>query len=91
MAVVSTDDTREQSQRDRPIPLIAETGRMAWQQAIEYGWRALAETTVGRYRAIIGPKLRARNLLTQQGEAAIVVEVLNRMIQIAKPASVRIA
>ena len=44
-----------------------------------------------RYKAIIGPKLRARSLPAQQGEAAIAVGVLNRMIRVAKPVSVRVA
>ncbi len=41
--------------------------------------------------AIIGPRLRARTLPAQQGEAAIAVQVLNRMIRVAKPISVRVA
>jgi hypothetical protein len=64
---------------------------MAWQREAGYGRRSHAETAVGRYKALIGPKLRARTLSAQQGEAAIGVEVLNRMIRIAKPASVRVA
>jgi hypothetical protein len=44
---------------------------------------------VGRYKAIIGPKLRARILPAQQGETAIVAAVLNHMIRVAKPASIR--
>src|SRR3712207_4004862 len=46
-----------------------------------YGRRSLAETAVGRHEAIIGPKLRARSLPAQQGEAAIAVETLDRMIR----------
>ena len=49
------------------------------------------ETAIGRYKAIIGPKLRARGLPAQQGEAAIAAGVLNRMIRVAKPISVRVA
>jgi hypothetical protein len=70
-AVPSTAEA--QSQRDRHIRVIAEKGRMAWQKATGYGRRSLAETAVGRYKAIIGPKLRARGLyqplkvLTQAG------------------------
>ncbi len=90
-AVVSTADAVGHTQRDRHIQFIAEKGRMAWQKATEYGRRALAETTVGRYKAIIGPKLRARSLLAQQGETAIAVEVLNQMIRVAKPISIRAA
>ena len=36
-------------------------------------------------------QLRARCLPAQQGEASIAVEVLNRMIRVAKPVSVRAA
>ena len=88
-AVVSTADAMGHNQRDRHIRFIAEKGRMAWQKATEYGRRALAETTLGRYKAIIGPKLRARSLPAQQGETAIAVEVLNQMIRVAKPISIR--
>jgi hypothetical protein len=64
---------------------------MAWQRATGYGRRSLAETAVGRYKAIIGSKLRARILPAQQGEAATAAEVLNRMIRVAKPISIRVA
>jgi hypothetical protein len=71
--------------------LIAENGPHGLAEATGYGRRSHAETAVGRYKAIIGPKLRARGLPAQQGEAAIAVEVLNRMIRVAKPLSVRVA
>ncbi len=90
-AVPGTEDPDAQSQRDCHIRLIAEKGRMAWQRATGYGRRSLAETAVGRHKAIIGPKLRARGLPAQQGEAAMAAEVLNRMIRAAKPISVRVA
>ena len=64
---------------------------MAWQRTTGYGRRSLAETSVGRYKAIIGSKLRARTLLAQQGEAAMTAEALNRMIRVAKPVSIRVA
>ena len=64
---------------------------MAWQKATGYGRRSLVETAVGRYKAIIGPKLRARTLSAQQGEVAIAAEVLNRMIRAARPVSTRVA
>ncbi len=88
-AVPSTSEVGRQTQRDRHIGLMAEVGRMGWQRATGYGRRNQAETTMGRYKHLIGPRLRARTLLTQQGKAAIAVAVLNRMIRIAKPISVR--
>ena len=44
---------------------------------------------MSRWKRLIGPKLRARTLSGQQGEAAIAVSVLNRMTRAAKPVSVR--
>jgi hypothetical protein len=64
---------------------------MAWQKATGYGRRSLIETAIGRYKSIIGSRLRAHTFAAQQGEIAIAVEALNRMIRIAKPISVRVA
>ena len=86
-AVLSTDG---QSQRDQHIQIIAEKGRMGWQKATGYGRRSLVETAIGRYKHLIGSTLRARNLAAQQGDVAIAVQALNRMIGIAKPLSVRV-
>ena len=89
-AVLSTDSTDRQSQRDRHIRMIAEKGRMGWQKATGYGRRSLVETAIGRYKHLIGSTLRARNLATQQGEVAIAVRALNRMINVGKPLSIRV-
>ena len=51
----------------------------------------MGETAIGRYKALIGARLRARTLSNQQGEVALGVGVLNRMIRVAKSVSVRIA
>ena len=88
-AVPSTNDPAAQTPRDRHIQLIVQRGRRAWQQATGYGRRSLVETAIGRYKHLIGPKLRARTLAGQQGEAALAVAVLNRMIRTAKPISAR--
>ena len=88
-AVPSTDDPASQTPRDRHIRLITEQGRMGWQRTTGYGRRSLIETAIGRYKHLIGSKLRARTLPGQQGEAALAVAVLNRMIRTAKPVSVR--
>ena len=66
---------------------MAERGRIGWQRATGYGRRNLAENAIGRYKHLIGPKLRARTDAGQQGEAALAVQVLNRMIRQAKPVS----
>jgi hypothetical protein len=90
-AVPGTQADRPPTQRDQHIRRIREEGRMAWQKATGYGRRSLAETGIGHYKAAIGPQLRARTLPSQQGEAALAIEVQGRMIQTAKPVSVRVA
>ena len=77
------------AQRDRHLEMIMERGRLALQKATDYGKRSLVETMVGRYKAVIGPRLRARGFASQQTEVAIGVEVLNRMLAAGRPASVR--
>ena len=77
------------SQRDRHIETIAARGRLGWQTATGYGRRARIETTMGRYKGLIGPRLRARGFAGQQTEAAIGVAVLNRMLQAGRPDAVR--
>ena len=86
--VLSTTDPEAQTLRDRHIQLLAEQGRMGWQRATGYGVRNHAETAVGRYKHLIGPRLRARTRRGQNGEVALAVQVLNRMIREAKPVSV---
>jgi hypothetical protein len=44
---------------------------------------------MGRYKALIGPRLRARGVAAQQTEAAIGMAVLNRMLLAARPKSIR--
>ena len=77
------------TQRDRHLAMIAEQGRLAWQASTGYGRRSLVETTMGRYKTLIGPRLRARGFAAQQTEAAIAVAVLNRMLVAGRPDSVR--
>ena len=77
------------TERDRHLKMITERGGLAWQVATDYGQRALIETTMGRYKALIGPRLRARGFAAQQIEAAIGVAVLNRTLAAGRPTSVR--
>jgi hypothetical protein len=86
---VPSDELGPLTQRDRHIEMINERGRLAWQKATDYGRRSLVETTMGRYKALIGPRLRARGLPAQQTEATIGVAVLNRMLAAGRPNSVR--
>ena len=44
---------------------------------------------MGRYKLLIGPRLRARGFDAQRTEAAIGMAVLNRMLAAGRPDSVR--
>jgi len=76
-------------QRDDHIASMQIDGRLKWQASTGYGKRALAETAMGRYKGIIGPRLRAQSFVAQQTEAAIGVAILNRMLASGRPKSVR--
>jgi hypothetical protein len=88
-AVLSAKAEHNPSQRDQHILSIAAHGRLGWQKETDYGQRALIETAMGRYKAIIGPCLRARSFPGQKAEAAVGVAVLNRMLDTGRPDSVR--
>src|SRR4051794_5410846 len=48
------------TQRDRHLRYIAEHGRMGWQRASGYGWRALVECDISRWKRVIGDGLRSQ-------------------------------
>ena len=60
-----------------------------WQKETNYGRRALVETAMGRYKAIIGACPGARGLSGQRAEAAGGVAVPNGMLGEGHPHSVR--
>ncbi len=84
---VGTTPTR----RDAHLLLIAERGRMGWQRASGYNWRALVEADVSRWKRVIGDGLRFRTDGRQATEVAIAANVLNRMLDLGRPEYVRIA
>ena len=90
-AVPSATAETAPTQRDRHLELIAEKGRMAWQRASGYTKRARAEATIGRFKRVIGDGLRSRTDERRATEMDVAVQVLNRMLELGRPESVRIA
>jgi transposase len=86
---VFSNEACSPSQRDCHLKMITQQGRLAWQKTTDYSQRSLVETTMGRYKAVIGPRLRARDFAAQQTEASIGVAVLNQMLATGRPESVR--
>ncbi len=79
------------TQRDRHLQVIAERGRMGWQKASGYNWRALVEADISRWKRVIGDGLRSQTDGRQATEVAIAADVLNRMLDLGRPEYVRIA
>ncbi|MFT7146536.1 MAG: hypothetical protein ACJASZ_001414 [Yoonia sp.] len=71
--------------RDRAIAQIKAQGRMAWRKTSGYNQRSRGETLMGRWKAVIGPKLKARSFENQKTEARIGVRILNQMIELGRP------
>ena len=90
-AVPSATAETMPTQRDRHLQLIAEKGRMGWQKATGYNARARAEAAISRYKRVIGDGLHSRTDRRRATEVNVGVHALNRMLELGRPESVRIA
>jgi IS5 family transposase len=90
-AVPSATAETVPTQRDRHLQLIAEKGRMGWQKATGYNARARAEAAISRYKRVIGDGLHSRTDRRHATEVNVGVHALNRMLELGRPESVRIA
>ena len=90
-AVMSAVVAQNLSIRDQHIAEIEAHGRMAWQKSSGYNQRSRIETQIGRWKAIIGHKLKARSFENQNTDAKIGVPILNRMTELGRPNFQRIA
>ena len=79
------------TQRDRHLRGIAEHGRIAWQAASGYTRHARAETATSRLKRVIGDALRSHADERRATEVEVAIHVLNRMLELGRPNSVRIA
>jgi len=75
------------SARDRTIKRIKEVGRSQWKKESGYHCQARVENTFFRYKSIFGDRLRARHPESQEAEAIIACNVLNRMTGLGMPES----
>ena len=90
-AVLSEDVETSPTQRDRHLQSIAEHGRVGWQKRSGYTRRALVETSISRFKRVIGDALRSQTDRCRATEVAIAISALNRMFELGRPKSVRIA
>jgi len=89
-AVPSETAATAPTQRDRHLQSIAEHGRAAWQKTSGYTKRARAKAAIGRFKQVIGDGLRSRTDERRATKVDVAVHVLNRMLELGRPISVRI-
>ena len=90
-AVIHPQSARDPTVRDRHIAQIRRNGRMAWQAATGYTQRSRIETQIGRWKSVIGPKLKSRSFSRQITEIQVGQKVLNPMTALGRPVFERIA
>jgi hypothetical protein len=77
-------------ERNESIKKIKRIGRKKWKQQSGYHQRSKVETAMFRYKAVIGDHLSARVVGNQKTEVAIGCKILNIMLQVAKPISIKV-
>ena len=50
---------------------ISSLGRLGWQEVTGYGKRAMVETAMGRYKGLIGERLRSRGTAARRTKAVV--------------------
>jgi hypothetical protein len=78
-------------ERAHALEALGWRGRMGWQRASGYNWRALVESDVARWKHVIGDGLSSQTDGRQATEVAIAADALNRMLDLGRPEYVRIA
>ncbi len=90
-AVPSETAATAPTQRDRHLHSIAAHGRAGWQKASGYTKRAWAEAAIGRLKRVVGDGLRSRTDGRRATKVDAAVHALNRMLELGRPISVRVA
>nr|WP_246086392.1 hypothetical protein [Roseinatronobacter monicus] len=83
-AVLSAEAADNPTLRDQRIAAIRTGGRIAWKVSSGYNQRSRGETQMGRWKVVIGPKLKARSFPNQKTEAKIGAHILNKMTELGR-------
>ncbi|MEO5606037.1 MAG: IS5 family transposase [Polaromonas sp.] len=78
-------------ERNEAIEHIARRGKQDWKEQSGYHRRSLVENLMYRFKTLTGDRLWARDVNVQDAEIAVRVGIINRMLVLARPKSVRIA
>jgi len=87
VAALSPAAATAPTQRDQHIASIERDGVFAWKRASGYYAQSHAENAFARYKRTFGGHMRAKLDESQEREAAIACELLNRMRALGRPQS----
>ncbi len=90
-AVPSDGQTAAALARDAVIACIQDVGRRQWKKASGYHRQARAENAFFRYKRLLGSHVRARGRDSQQVEARLACDILNKMLTLGAARSVVVA
>jgi hypothetical protein len=86
-AVLSPTATTAPTQRDQHLLAIEREDRFAWKRTSGYYVQAYAENVFARYKRIFGDRLRVKRDASQEREASLACQLLNRMRELGRPQS----
>ena len=84
-AQISAESIKDYPNRVDLIKRIRKLGKLKWQKESGYNWRSLVETTMSRYKKIIGDSMNSRKITNQKIESKIGCYILNKMTDLAMP------
>ena len=88
-AVISRECLKYYPTRADNINLIAEIGKQKWQKESGYNYRSLVETAMYRYKMIVSDKVYSKKIVNQNVESKIGCYILNKMVDLGMPISVK--
>jgi hypothetical protein len=86
-AVLSPMASTAPTQRDQHLLAIENEGRFAWKRMSGYYAQSHAENAFSRFKRTFGGGLRAKREDSQEREASLACELLNRMLELGRPQS----
>jgi len=87
----ATDTSRPRcSPREATVARVKEIGSRRWKKESGYHRQGNVENAFLRYKTILGDLLRVRHSDGQESETAVACNILNRMFELGRPASIAI-
>ena len=85
------DKESEAHPRNRAVKRINESDRKTWKIEAGYHKRSLAETAMFRFKTILGGNLNSRSFKSQQQEAIIKSNIINKINTLGIPQTIKVS